>query len=323
MLTALLAVLVIGTLSCNTFAQGVIDQPVVQSVVQVLGPIRADGSRSLGSGFLISVEIPGVTTGPLDPTFLVTNKHVIGSFNPTDKDKNLVPEDWIGVRFYIRSIPPTNEVRIPLKDANGELDTSRTVLDPDPLVDVVAIRVDDFLARYRTAKVHVWSLDIDFLQPFSELPGFYANIGALVFALGYPRGVTSLLTNYPVAKVGHLAARGGEELAIQSGPVVYRGKLFLIDGLLVGGNSGGPIVLPGVGAHGVDLETGQTKARISGSSRIIGIVSNKTSPDGLVIAFFRRLHQEFDRYSRSKNPTKTAMRYPDNLIDWRGFSFLR
>jgi hypothetical protein len=158
-------------------------------------------------------------------------------------------------------------------------------LDPDPLVDVAVIRVDDFLAKYPTAKVHVWSLDTDFLQPFSELPGFYANIGALVFALGYPQGVTSLLTNYPVAKVGHLAARGGEELAIQSGRVVYRGKLLLIDGLLVGGNSGGPIVLPGVGAQGVDLETGQIKVRMSGSSRIIGIVSNKTSPDGLVIAF--------------------------------------
>lgn len=90
MITALLAVsaLVVGSLPYNTFAQGVIDQAVVQSVVQVLGPIRADGSRSLGSGFLISVGIPGVTTGPLDPTFLVTNKHVIGTYNPIDKDKN-------------------------------------------------------------------------------------------------------------------------------------------------------------------------------------------------------------------------------------------
>jgi hypothetical protein len=41
----------------------------------------------------------------------------------------------------------------------------------------------------------------------------------------------------------------------------------------------------GIRTQGVDLETGQIKVRISGSSRIIGIVSNKTSPDGLVIAF--------------------------------------
>jgi S1-C subfamily serine protease len=120
--------------------------PVVQSVVHVLGPIRADGSRSLGKGFSISVGIPGITARPLDPTFLVTNKHVIGSYNPLDKDKNLDPEDWIGVRFYTRSIPPTNEIHIPLKDANGKLDTSRCVLDPDPPVDVAVIRVDDFLA---------------------------------------------------------------------------------------------------------------------------------------------------------------------------------
>jgi Trypsin-like peptidase domain len=291
MITALLSVsaLVVASLPCTSLAQGVIDQGVVRSVVQVLGPIRADGNRSLGSGFLISVGIAGVTTGPLEPTFLVTNKHLIGSYNPSDKDKNLVPEDWIGVAFYTRSIPPTNEIRIPLKDANGKLDTSRCVLDPDPLVDVAVIRVDDVLTKQPAAKgyakVHVSSLDIDYLHPFSDLPGFYANIGALVFALGYPQGVTSLMTNYPVAKVGHLAAQGGEELAIQSGSVVFRGKLLLIDGLIVPGNSGGPIVLPGVGAQGVDLETGQIKVRISGSSRIIGIVSNKTSPDGLVIAF--------------------------------------
>jgi hypothetical protein len=286
--------LVIVAIPLNVFAQA-IDNLVVRSVVQLVTPASADGRYLIGTGFLISVAVPEVS-GPIPPTFLVTNKHMIGTYNPTDKDNNVDPiEDWIGLRLYTGSVPPIEEIRVGLKGSDGKLNTSRCALDPDPLVDVAVIRVDDTLVtKYQNKRIKLSTLGTDYLEPFGNLPGPYANIGAPVFALGYPRGVTSLLTNYPVAKVGHLATPGGEELAINTHvqtkdkkivPVIFRGKLLLIDGLIVPGNSGGPVVLPGAGAMGVDPKTGLLQMKAAGSSLIIGIVSSKTSDDGLVIAF--------------------------------------
>jgi len=71
--------------------------------------------------------------------------------------------------------------------------------------------------------------------------------------MGYPLGITSLKNNYPIAKSGYLASLPGEEFEINA-PVVNRknervnarieGKMLAIDRLIVGGNSGGPVVLP-------------------------------------------------------------------------------
>ena len=72
-------------------------------------------------------------------------------------------------------------------------------------------------------------------------------------ALGYPLGITSIRNNYPVAKSGYLASVPGDEIALNISArnrsnrianVRIEGKLLLIDGLIVGGNSGGPVILP-------------------------------------------------------------------------------
>jgi hypothetical protein len=73
------------------------------------------------------------------------------------------------------------------------------------------------------------TLSTDWLEKFGNLPGDFGYIGARVFALGYPQGITSLWVT-----------RSGKQTDI---PV--RGKLILVYGLIVPGNSGGPIVLPG------------------------------------------------------------------------------
>jgi len=116
-----------------------------------------------------------------------------------------------------------------------------------------------------------------------------------VFALGYPLGITSLLTNRAVAKAGYLAAIPGEELAFSTpsktcdgkkdGLVVLRGKLLLVDGLIVPGNSGGPVLLPAGESFGRDSITGQFQIRMTKSNRIIGIVSSTLGPSGLSVAY--------------------------------------
>jgi hypothetical protein len=279
--------------SVDSFAQA-IDHAVIKSVVQLVTPVRSDGHSRTGTGFLVSVRVSEVT-GAAQPIFLVTNKHMIGTYNPTSRHNEVEPiDDWVGLRLYTGAAPPTEEIRVELKRSDGQLNPSRCALDPDPLVDVAVVRIDDTLPKYQHRRLEISSLETNYLEPFGNLPGPYANMGAPVFALGYPRGITSLLTNFPVAKVGHLAAPAGEELAIRTHletkekkivPLIFRGKLLLIDGLIVPGNSGGPVVLPGAGAMGVDPESGRLKVKSAGSSLIIGIVSTKTSDDGLVIAF--------------------------------------
>ncbi len=64
-----------------------------------------------------------------------------------------------------------------------------------------------------------------------------------------------------------------------------RGKLFLIDGLIVPGNSGGPVLLPAGESFGQNLTGGQFAIRMTQNNRIIGIVSSINGPSGLTFAY--------------------------------------
>ena len=67
--------------------------------------------------------------------------------------------------------------------------------------------------------------------------------------------------------------------------MVLRGKLLLVDGLIVPGNSGGPVLLPAGESFGHDSTTGQFQIRMTKSNRIIGIVSGTLGPSGLSVAY--------------------------------------
>lgn len=91
-------------------------------------------------------------------------------------------------------------------------------------------------------------------------------IGDPVIALGYPLGIRSLSNDYPMAKMGYLASRPGEEISIPTHvldrtganvPVVIEGKFLVVDGLIVPGNSGGPVVLVGGARVSQDTKTNQ------------------------------------------------------------------
>lgn len=278
------------------FAQP-IDDAVVKSVVQILTPPRANRPGDIGTGFLIAAPFKGANKQGL-ASFLVTNKHMLGEWNPIDGDFN--HNDWIMVRLY-RDMPtpegPVEEVQVQLKMPDGKLDLSRLALHPEKTVDVAVVRTDDVFMKYQNQirkRLNMKVLTKDWLERFADLPGAFGYMGAPVFALGYPRGITSLLTNYPIAKRGHLAATAGEEIALntswilrsgQQSGIVVRGKLLLIDGLIVPGNSGGPVVFPGAGAFGRDPKTGQVMMKSAGSSKVLGIVSTGLGPSGLSYAY--------------------------------------
>jgi len=270
-----------------------IDQAVIDSVVQVLGPPRADGKVPAGTGFLIGVRNPE-ESGEVSAVFLVTNKHMLGSWNPADRVVSPI-NDWLALRAYKNNVTnnrPVEDVRILLKTPAGVLNPLLVALHPDQAVDVAIVRVDQALREHKN--LNVTTLTVAHFEAFEDLPGPFAGTGSLVYALGYPNGVTSVATNRPVAKVGHLAAKAGEELTLKTTwstrqgknvEVLVRGKLLLIDGLLVPGNSGGPVILPGAGAIGTDPKTGLVTIKSAGSSKILGVVSAGLGPSGLAYAY--------------------------------------
>jgi hypothetical protein len=269
-----------------------IERAVVDSVVQVVTP-----TSGKGTAFLIGIPLEE-TKDRREHVFLVTNKHMLGDWNPADGDFKSI-HDWITVRLYKKrseSSGPVIDIRVRLKHPDGSLDKSQVALHTDPSVDVAVVELNGKIFHPQEFELvkPVQTLLRTYFISFNGLHDEFTGIGSLVLALGFPLGITSVLTNRPVAKAGYLAATPGEELALDTpwktrdgkiASVTVRGKLLLIDGLIVPGNSGGPVVLPAGGRFGHDSASGKFQIRMSNSSRIIGVVSSILGPSGLSIAY--------------------------------------
>lgn len=90
--------------------------------------------------------------------------------------------------------------------------------------------------------------------PFNKVRDYQTDIGDEVITLECPLGISSQRNDYPIAKIGYLASIPGEEVSIPfpttnragvSVPTTVEGKLLVVDGLIVPGNSGSPVVLVG------------------------------------------------------------------------------
>lgn len=282
-------------LSIGIFAQP-IDDVVLKSVIQI-----TTSTGKTGTGFLFGSKIHGSGDQRGMPLFVVTNRHMLADYNPIDGDFGQF--DWITLYLY-RNAPmhdgPVEKVQVNLKAADGKFDMARVAVHANGTVDVAAVRMDDVVEKHLRnlgRRLNSKILHHEWLEPFANLPGSYGYIGGRVFALGYPHGITSLLTNHPIAKAGHLAATAGEELALNTywptprrkrkdAEITIRGKLLLIDGLIVGGNSGGPVILPGGGGlFGRDPKTGETVMQSHGPTKILGIVSAGWTTAGLSYAY--------------------------------------
>lgn len=272
---------------------GAVKTAVLRAVVLARTAPDPNGQRRLGTGFLVSDVRPD-TAPPLRRTFLVTNKHMLGDWNPADGDIK-TPHPSIDVCFYTASGPPNPPCKwltISLVTAAGLLDSRKVKLHPIAVADVAAVEIGADVAGDQD--LDDFSFDRSYLLQFNRLPAFYLGLGDQVFALGYPAGVRSLTNNYPVAKAGYLAALPGEELEVETNwksragtmqKVVIRGKLVLVDGLIVPGNSGGPLVMisgirPRVNDKGVLAFLSKPLENL-----VIGIVSSGLSPSGLTVVY--------------------------------------
>ena len=96
---------------------------------------------------------------------------------------------------------------------------------------------------------------VSYMVRFGGIDKQLTGVGDLVFALGYPRGISSFPTNHPIAKATYLVSWPGEEISIpvtcelqpngQPRIVTVTGKILIVDGLILHGNSGSPVLLAG------------------------------------------------------------------------------
>jgi hypothetical protein len=225
-----------------------LDPALLKSVLRI-ECLDAEGHPLTGGGFLMTLTDNG--TGSV---LLITNKHMIGDWNYADA--NIVNyRPWINVFFYRVGDPSGQSfrsTRIDLLKGSG-LDTAKVHMHSSPRIDLVAIDVTD---KVHDSQEHIDSIAYtpSYLVAFAKIQDFDTSIADEVIALGYPLGISSLRNDYPIAKMGYLASVPGDEVSIpihvanRSGTitnVTLDGKFLIVDGLIVGGNSGGPVLLVG------------------------------------------------------------------------------
>ncbi len=222
---------------------------LLKSVLRVETAPNASGAPNIGSGFLAQAA-----EDPAGKIFLVTNKHMIGDWNYADGDFRTF-QPWINVFFYRVNDPSGQTYRATKIDlvSGSTLDASRVHLHPIARIDLVAIDVTDKI-RDQAQHIDFSVYAPSYLVTFGKIRDQLTDIADEVIALGYPLGIRSLRNSYPIAKIGYLASSPGEEVSIpirlqnRAGAqvdVTIEGKFLVVDGLIVPGNSGGPVVLAG------------------------------------------------------------------------------
>lgn len=268
-----------------------VDQSILKAIVKVISSSKQSGQNFTGTGFLVSQEVKQ-GTNQRRFVYLITNKHMVSDWDLSDGSITHYYSE-ISVFFY-RNANQTGATYRPLiiniVDPSGQLLSSKVAVHPNPLIDVAIVRLDQELDPAN--KLDLVSFDRSFLIPFNNTVN-WAGMGDQVFALGYPLGISSLTNNYPIAKAGYIASVANQEFKIDipiqnrvGHPVVAKieGKFVVVDGLIVPGNSGGPVIIPAETKVRVDPGTKQFQYTTEPTRNfVIGMVSMALGGSGLTV----------------------------------------
>ncbi|HZZ32112.1 MAG TPA: serine protease [Phenylobacterium sp.] len=226
---------------------------LIQATVQVEQPL-GDGTRTVGTGFLISDPTPDGKPR----TVLVTANHVFrkmpGAFATVGFRTENADGSW-------RYTPATLKIR----DGDKEL----WIHHPDR--DVAVITIDAPAAFAKAALPEDWLGGDDTFTKYQVTPG------DAMMALGFPEGLSANAAGFPILRSGRVA----------SFPLAPSNAFptFLLDFAVFPGNSGGPVFMseeahrrPGTDAPPQDVEfiAGLLTQQVElNSERLgIGIVTN-------------------------------------------------
>ena len=191
---------------------------------------------AFGTGFLVSRSISDSKAG----VFLASNKHVLNR-NPDLRKR----ADEIRLHLNFREPDGTivgKAAILPLDLGDG---SKRWREHPDQDVDVIAFDVTQLLVQY--PQIERKTVPYSGFADKAKLEEMDITIGEEILVVGYPIGLKQGTTNFPIVRSGIIATRIGEPFVDQveeNGTTrrrVVRG--FLIDGAIIPGSSGSPVVL--------------------------------------------------------------------------------
>jgi len=269
-----------------------LDPALLPIVVKIKTFSKLTKKPGTGTGFIVAREISNGTK-TVRANFLVTNKHMVSDWSLSD-GKILNFNEYIDVHFYKESSSgKSNPIRIKLYDKSGKPRDHDIHTHNEPLIDVAII----FLNRVLKDKKNIFlpAFDISYLRPFNAITSINFNIGSQVFVLGYPFGITSVIKNYPIAKFGFIASSPGETFALDLNTkdragkkckAHLSGKLLIVDGLIMPGNSGGPVVIASVIKTRIDPKTKKFQHWTQPSNnQVIGILTGGFGSSGLSYSY--------------------------------------
>jgi hypothetical protein len=189
-----------------------------------------------GTGFIVSRNVSQNKC----KLFLITNKHVL---NKDQKMRNQATEIKLHLNY-----------RISERNIIGKVGILPIVLDngmkiwrehPERDIDVLAIDITSFMVQF--PNVVFKHAPIEALITSEELAEWDITIGEEIFIIGYPVGIKQGNTNMPIVRSGIIASIIGDKLV----DTVIENKNkrsrtirgFLIDGGIVPGSSGSPVIL--------------------------------------------------------------------------------
>ncbi|MDB5091547.1 MAG: hypothetical protein JWR09_5541 [Mucilaginibacter sp.] len=233
---------------------------------------------SAGTGFFVFRRMPDATSR----IFLVTNKHMIGSWSLND---SLVTAKNVFVGFYTKNGLFKN-ITISLNDATGKI-APYVHPYPNQVVDVVVIDITSFLSDIALSDVALFGIPIENLVSLANLNLCNIYTGSQVLIAGYPSGIGIASQSRPIIKSAIISSplttidiiitiENRNHQAVMNS--LY-GKIILIDGYIVGGNSGGPVFTPR------DKIISDPKVNLGQVNYVIGIVSSVYNNTGVSVLY--------------------------------------
>lgn len=232
--------------------------------------------QSTGTGFFVVRTMPDKTAR----VFLATNKHMIGDWSLTD---SLILDDNIVVGCYTQNNLFQN-ITIMLKN-EGKV-AANVHAYPNQAVDVAVIEVTNFLSNDFLKNFALFAIPIENLASLEKLDlGYKIHTGDQVLITGYPSNISIASQGKPIVKSAIISSPLSPTIDITMSIIdrhnvmknnLVWGKLILIDGYIVGGNSGGPVFTP-IQRTSADSKTSR--------NFVIGIVSSVYNNTGLSLVY--------------------------------------
>jgi len=196
-----------------------------------------------GTGFIVSRTEQILKGARVERIFLVTNKHVL---NKDSKKRHEARKIILHMNIKNSNgsiLGKSIEVPLVLKD-NSKIWREH----PDADVDVLAFDITGLYRVFGISQIEKKWIDYSVIADKNKLRKFDITIGEEILVIGYPLGFRQESLDLPIVRQGIIATNIGETftdyVSESNGSTRKRTvRGFLIDGAVIHGSSGSPVIL--------------------------------------------------------------------------------